>query len=230
MYCINCGVKLSNTEKVCPLCQTVVFHPEIALETAKKAYPACTPRERADTKALQSLLTMLWLLPAVLVFLCDWQIHGCVTWSGYVIGALGISYAAMILPLWFRKRNPVIFTPCTFAAIALYLLYINWQTGGSWFLSFAFPVTGGICVIVTAVVTLMRYVPKANLFIFGGATILLGAYMLLVEFLLNQTFHFPKFIGWSLYPLTVLTLVGGALLYLAISRPARELFERKFFI
>ncbi len=230
MYCISCGVRLADTEKVCPLCQTVVYPPDIAQAPQKKAYPAISPRERRDTKALQALLTILWLLPAVLVFLCDWQIHGSVTWSGYVIGALGITYVAVILPLWFRKRNPVIFTPCVFAAIALYLLYINWQTGGSWFLRFAFPVTGGICLIVTAVVTLMRYVPKGSLYIFGGATILLGAFMLLVEFLLNLTFGIPKFIGWSLYPLVVLTLLGCALIYLAISRPARELMERKFFI
>ncbi len=230
MYCINCGVKLADTEKVCPLCQTVVFHPEIILEPKKKPYPGGSPRERVDTKALQSLLTIFWLLPIAIVFLCDWQVHGRVSWSGYVIGALLLSYVALILPLWFRKANPVIFTPCTFAAIGLYLLYINWETGGNWFFSFALPVTGGICLIVTAVVTLMRYVPKGALYIFGGAFILLGGFMLLVEFLMNVTFGIPRFIGWSLYPLTVLTLLGAALIYLGISRTARELFERKFFI
>ena len=34
------------------------------------------------------------------------------------------------LPLWFRRPNPVIFVPVDFAAIGLYLLYINFATGG----------------------------------------------------------------------------------------------------
>ncbi len=230
MYCIHCGVKLSDTEKVCPLCQTRVFHPDLERLSAKPLYPEGTPKERTDTKAIQILLTILWLLPAILVYLVDWQIHESVTWSGYVIGALGLSYVSIILPLWFRKPNPVIFTPCGFGALAVYLLYINLKLNGSWFLSFAFPVTGGICLIVTAVVTLMRYVPKGRFFIFGGATIALGGFMLLVEFLLNLTFRIPKFVGWSLYPLVVLALLGGILIYLGISPQARETLERKFFI
>ncbi len=230
MYCINCGVKLSDTEKECPLCKTRVFHPDLDRLPGTPLYPDRLPRERKETKALSLLLTLLWLLPAILVFLVDRQIHGEVTWSGYVIGSLGLSYVALILPSWFKKANPVIFTPCSFAAIGLFLLYINWKTQGNWFLSFAFPVTGGICLIVTTVVTLMRYVPKGSFFIFGGAVIALGCFMLLVEFLINITFHIPKFSGWSFYPLTVLGLLGAALIYLGISRPAREMMERKFFI
>ena len=29
MYCIQCGVKLADTEKTCPLCATVVYHPQL---------------------------------------------------------------------------------------------------------------------------------------------------------------------------------------------------------
>ncbi len=230
MYCVNCGVKLGDSEKNCPLCGTVVFHPDISREPAPKLYPPSSPRERMDTKAIQTLLTILFLLPALLVFLCDRQINGEIVWSGYVIGALLLVYVALILPSWFKKPNPVIFTPCGFAALAVFLLYINFKTGGSWFLSFAFPVTGGICLIVTAVVVLMRYIPKGAFFIFGGSIIALGGFMVLVEFLMDYTFQIPKFLGWSFYPLVVLGLLGIFLIYLGISRPAREMMERKFFI
>ncbi len=230
MYCVNCGVKLADSEKSCPLCGTAVFHPDIIRQPGQKLYPTAGPRERVDTKAVQTLLTFLVVLPLLIVFLCDRQINGQITWSGYVIGALCLGYVCLILPSWFKKPNPVIFTPCGFAAAVLYLLYINLMTGGEWFLSFAFPVAGGIGLIVTAVVALMRYVPKGGLYIFGGAFIALGAFMLLVEFLLDYTFGIPKFLGWSFYPLVVLSLLGGYLIYLAISRPAREMMERKFFI
>lgn len=230
MYCVNCGVRLADTEKQCPLCGTIVFHPDITQEKAPKPYPASAPRERVDTKAVQTLLSILFLLPALLVVLCDWQISGEVTWSGYAVGALGLCYIAVVLPSWFKKPNPVIFTPCAFAALALYLLYINFKTGGAWFLTFALPVTGGVALIVTTVVTLMRYLPRGALFIFGGATMALGALVVLVEILLDITFSIPKFLGWSFYPLVVLGLIGAFLIYLGISRPAREMMERKFFI
>ena len=72
--------------------------------------------------------------------------------------------------------------------------------------------------------------PKGNLYTFGGALIAMGGFMLLIEWLINLTFGFPKFMGWSLYPLIVLVILGGLLIYLAINRNAREMLERKFFL
>jgi hypothetical protein len=97
-------------------------------------------------------------------------------------------------------------------------------------LSLAFPVVGGIGIIVCAVVTLMRYVPQGGLYIFGGAFIALGAFMPLVEFLVHLTFDISRHVYWSPYPLIILSLLGGLLIYLAISRSARETMERKLFI
>ena len=39
MYCINCGVKLSDTEKKCPLCGTEVYHPTLKQGDASPLYP-----------------------------------------------------------------------------------------------------------------------------------------------------------------------------------------------
>ena len=63
------------------------------------------------------ILTALFLIPILVVPLCDIQLNGDVTWSGYVTGALLLSYVMLILPLLFRKPNFVIFIPCDFAAI-----------------------------------------------------------------------------------------------------------------
>ena len=146
------------------------------------------------------------------------------------MGASLLLYEILILPLWFRKRNPVIFVPCAFVAMGLYLLYINWAIGGNWFMPFAFPVLGGIAVIVITTTVLMCYLKKGGLYIFGGAFIALGAMMPLLEFLLYYTFQLNKLVGWSFYPLVSLVLVGGLLIFLAICKPAREVMERKFFI
>lgn len=231
MYCIKCGVKLADTEKVCPLCATRVFHPELTQAQAHPLYPQDKlPPVQTRSKGPLAVVTALFLLPIFIVLLCDLQLGNGITWSGFVVGAVLTAYVMLILPCWFHKPNPVIFVACDFAAAILYLLYINCATGGHWFLTFAFPVAGGLGLLVTAVVALLKYVPKGALYILGGAFIALGGFMLLIEFLLDLTFSLGGFIGWSLYPLVVLALLGGVLIFLAANRPARETMERKLFL
>ena len=229
MYCIKCGVKLADTEKKCPLCNTIVCHPDFKQTAERPLYPSNKmPKNGSGSKALNGAVIILFFIPLLVCFFADLSLDGKIEWFGYVAGALMLSYVVFALPLWFKKPNPVIFVPCNFVAIALYLLYINFATGGSWFLSFAFPAVGGICLITCTVVTLMHYLHRGRLYILGGAFMALGVFMLLVEFLLKVTFGL-RFIGWSIYPLVVLLLFGGLLIYIAINNAAREMIERKLF-
>ena len=231
MFCIKCGVQLADTEKSCPLCGTVCFHPELPRPQAEPLYPkGRQPQPQFNPTGVMSALTILFLVPILITLLCDLRVNRAITWSGYVAGAILLTYELALLPGWFRKPNPVIFVPCDFAAAGLYLLYINLATGGNWFLSFAFPITGFVALVVTAVVVLRRYIRRGRLYVFGGAVLAMAGFMPLMEFLLVFTFPSIPFIGWYLYPLMVLGVVGGMLIFLAICRPARESMERKFFI
>lgn len=229
MYCVKCGVKLADTEKKCPLCHTVVYHPDFENKADRTLYPSNRlPKNTSGSKALNGAVIILFLIPLFVCFAADLHLDGHLEWFGYVAGALMLTYIAFALPMWFRKPNPVIFVPCSFAAAGVYLLYINLATGGAWFLSFAFPVLGGLCLITCTVVTLLYYLRRGRLYIIGGAFMGLGAFMLLIEYLMDVTFHL-RFVGWSVYPLCVLILFGGLLIYFAINRAAREIMERKLF-
>ncbi|MBQ8893093.1 MAG: hypothetical protein IJ043_01645 [Clostridia bacterium] len=231
MYCIKCGVQLADSETQCPLCRTRVFHPDLPCGGGEALYPKEKyPAARRRSFWPQAMLTAIFLLPLLTVLLCDLQFNGGVTWSGYVMGALVAAYAIFVLPTWFKRYYPVIFVPCSFGAAGLYLLYINLFTGGDWFLSFALPLVGGVGILVTAVVTLMVYLPRGRFYIFGGAFMALGIFMLPVELLMDVTFSAFNFMGWSFYPMVALVLLGGLLIFLGICRPARETMERKFFL
>ena len=231
MYCVNCGVKLADSEKACPLCGVVAFHPDISRPEGQRLYPAVEfKNQQVSPWGTLIIVTILFLLPLLSVLIADLQADREFSWSGYVIGALLVVYSTLVLPSWFKRPNPVIFTPIVFAMIALYLFYICFATGGSWFLSFALPVVGAIALICTTVITLLRYVRRGKLYIFGGAAIALGVFMPVMEHLLSITFQSITFIGWSYHPLLALVLLGGLLIFLAICRPARETMERKFFI
>ena len=229
MYCIKCGVKLAESEKKCPLCGTTVYHPELVPPSGEGMYPAGKfPQYRPGKGALGAVLIILFLIPLIVCFFADISFDGRLSWFGYVAGALAVSYVAFALPLWFKRPNPVIFVPCALAAAVLYLLYIGLATGGGWFLSFAFPISAVLGLIVCAAVTLLYYLRRGKLYVIGGALIALGLLTLLTEFLTGVAFGL-KFIGWSVYPLTVLALLGGLLIFLAINRAAREAVERKLF-
>ena len=231
MYCIKCGVKLADTEKRCPLCGTVPFHPDFPAKEGEYLYPPDRyPGQQVSRKGILGAVTILLMIPVLITLICDVSLHGRVTWSGYVMGAIGLAYVAAVLPNWFRRPNPVIFVPCGFAAVGLYVLYIDLATGGGWFLSFGLPVVGFVGALVTAVVTLTRYVRRGLLYIYGGALIALGAFLPVMELLMVYSFRLPGFTGWSLYPLVALALMGGAMIFLAICRPARETMERKMFL
>lgn len=231
MYCVNCGVKLADTETVCPLCETPVFHPDILRHPAEPLYPKDQlPAPQIRTRAALIIVTALFLLPMLICLQCDLLIKGGVTWSGYVIGGLLTAYVVCVLPQWFRRPNPVVFCAVDFVTIGLFLLYINFAVEGDWFLSFAFPVTGFVGVLATAVTALWRYVRRGLLYTIGGALMALGAFMPLMEYLLCITFAPIRFFGWSLYPLTALVILGGMLIFLAINRRARDKMERKFFL
>ena len=231
MYCINCGVKLSDTEKACPLCGTVPYHPDLARTEADSLYPKnkYPKTKKVSRVGIMIAVSAMTLLAMIIPVLCDLSIFSRFTWSVYVIGAVLMTYLSFILPFWFKKPNPVIFTSVFFLTSGLYLLLINGMTDGDWFLSFAFPTVAVMGLITVAVVTLTYYLKKGKLFIFGGAIILLGGYMPLMELFLSVTFSL-KFIWWSLYPMIPLVLLGCVLIFFGATPSARENVERRFFL
>lgn len=230
MYCINCGVKLCDTEKACPLCGTVPYHPDLSRTERVELYPDNRyPVSRASHLGLKVIVSTAFFLAFVIAFLCDIEITGKVTWSAYVMGAIVTSYISFVFPFWFKTPSPVIFVPISFLSVGLFVLFINMFTGGNWFLSFAFPVVGIIGTITITVVVLTTYIKRGWLYIFGAAIVLLGGFMPLVELFLSITFGI-KFIWWSLIPMSALIIVGGLVLFFAACPAARETVERKFFL
>lgn len=97
-------------------------------------------------------------------------------------------------------------------------------------MSFAFPVTGAIGLLVSAMVALTYYLHAGYLYIYGGGLILGGGLAVLIEFLLNLTFHVHQTFFWSFYPLAAGVILGLMLIVIAICKPLRESLRRKFFL
>ncbi len=232
MYCIKCGVELADSEARCPLCQTRVYHPDLDIVHGDGTYPVDNLRVKktVNVRGLLFLITVSMVALSCVLLLCDLKLNSAVIWSGYPVGGLWLAYAAVVLPFWFSRPNPVIFVPVWFACATAYLLYINLSVGGGWFMSFAFPTAGTIGLIVTAAVTLYKYLKRGYLYITGGLILALGASTMLIEFLIRITFKVGQGIPWSVYPVTVCFFVGMALIVIAICKPLRLTLQKKFFV
>ncbi|MCD8094551.1 MAG: DUF6320 domain-containing protein [Ruminococcus sp.] len=232
MYCVKCGCELADSEEKCPICGIRAYHPDVERTLSDPLYPdnPKTVRQSVSRFGAMFIVTSIFILGVLVSLICNISLSGEITWSGIVTGALILGYVLVILPIWFRSPNPVIFVPCDFAACTLYLLYIDIFTDGDWFLTFAFPTVGGSMIIVTAVLALCRYVRKGYLYIFGGAAILTGAQCVLMEFLINHTFEIYDKLVWSFYPFIVCLIIGLLLIIIAICPALRTTLEKKFFV
>ncbi len=227
MYCVKCGVELADSQRKCPLCDTPVYFPGL-VDDPERPYPPRISKEKVNPRGVLFIFSFIFFIGAIISVITDFSINGVITWAGYAVGGIVTAYVIFLLPSWFSHRHPAVFTPVDFGVMALFLAYINLATGGSWFLSFALPVTGVLGLIVCSVVILSHYLRCGYLYIAGGAIIALGGFSILIEWLSVVTFrHAPMFL-WSLYPAVTLVLIGIMLLVIAIVRPFRESLRRIF--
>ncbi len=227
MYCVKCGVRLQEGVNRCPLCGTPVWNPE-GVE-AENTYSERLPQHtRESTLPAAVALSILCVIAEAVVLTVCLHLYGELQWGVYAMGGIALFAVMLVLPLWFRRPNPEVFIPVNHAACALFLLMICLETGGSWFLSFAFPVTGISCLLSTALVCLLRHVKQGRTFIFGGFLLLLGGFTVLIEFFEHITFAAPMFL-WSLYSLVGFGAAGLFLLITGIIPSLRAVMEKLFF-
>ena len=228
MYCVKCGVRLTDDAERCPLCRTPVWKPDDPAPTApgwSDRYPT-PPKSRRYP--ILAFLTMLLAAVCLSTLIYCLRQRGGVSWSGYVMLGCALVYFSMIFPFWFEKRYPLIFVPLFFALTCGYLLYICLYNHGRWFLSFAFPVVMIAGVIATASVAVFRR-RRGRLLKTGVLLVLIGCSTMLIELFQAVTFHTPMF-TWSLYSTCAFSLMGLFLILSGLIPPWREYLERTFFL
>ena len=227
MYCANCGVKLADTEQRCPLCGTEAYHPDIERPEVAPLYPKdFIPKSVLSKTTIHIIIFTLFLIPIFVCLYADFYINRHITWSAYVLLSVLICYVIVVLPFWFRRPTPAVFVPLDFFLIGLLLQYINYATGGDWFLTLAFPLITYLGVIVTAASVLLYYLKKGHLYVIGAFFIAIGLYMDVIELFLMVTFK-VSFDGWSLYPMIPLVIIGLGMIAISISRNAKAILARK---
>jgi len=231
-YCVNCGVELSDSEKCCPLCHVEVINPKAPWEApVDRPYSrhVNTIMKRIDRGYLATLAGLLLFIPCIVTVLLDILSGDGLTWSAYVIGAVGIVYISVLLPFYFKKYHTLAFLSADFAAVALYLLLIERMGGGRWFLGLGLPLTAaaGICTIGLAFLFsrgLAMILAKI-----GVIMITIGLFLVCVEVLISLYAYGELRFAWSLYALIPCAALGAATLVLERRKKLKESIRRRLF-
>lgn len=231
-YCVNCGVELADSEKRCPLCHVEVVNPKAPWEEpAQRPYSrhVNTIMRRIDRGYLATLAGLLLFIPCVVTVLLDILSGNGLTWSAYVIGAVGLVYISVLLPFYFKRYHTVVFLSADFAAVALYLFLIESMGSGRWFLGLALPLTAtaGICTIGLAFLFTRGF--SMLLLKIGVIMITIGVFLVCVEILTSLYAYGAVRFAWSLYALIPCAALGAATLVLERRKKLKETIRRRLF-
>ena len=230
MYCVYCGVRLQDGVPECPLCHTKVQAVPLPEKPGESSYSDKYPKpEKQSGKFLVlGLITVILIAAALSCLIFCLKSQGRVGWSGIAALGMALFWVWVVLPFLFPRWRPMIFLPIDFLCLGGFLLYICASTGGNWFLSFAFPVTGIAAVLTLAGVAMMRYIVQGRLRLMSLLLIAIGLSFMLVEFFQHITFGTPMYV-WSLYCMSVFCLIGLFLFIASFIPPLRATLRRTFF-
>ena len=231
-YCVNCGVELDPTARVCPLCQTPVLNPRQPVDTA---LPPPFPSRREEVppvskKEVALLLTAMFASVAVCSGLLNLLLlRSGHAWSLYVIGAAVLLWIWLVpplllrgMPLWGRLGLDV-------CAVGVYLCMISIDLHGlDWYLGLALPIvlTGGALVVGLSFLLRGRSILGSIILLIGGTGLFIMSIELYVDRWLTGTYR-P---GWSLVVAIVCLSLVIPLLVVRCRPALRDEVRRRFHI
>ncbi|MCM1039890.1 MAG: DUF6320 domain-containing protein [Ruminococcus sp.] len=229
-YCVNCGVELEASLKVCPLCNTPVINPKHLQEENDIApYPASRGQvEVVKRKDLGLLLGVVLSATSITCLLLNLLVFKGTLWSFLAIGVC-ICLFVFAVPAVIYTRMPIYLSLLADGvAVGVYLYLITYLTASSdWFWRLALPIVVTVTILLEIFTLLARKLPfsvlTGSLYIFIEAPVLCVTLELLIR-------HFrgdPMYITWSAVVLTVCTIIDIALITIIAKKRLRNEVRRR---
>ena len=232
-YCVHCGVELAPTQSRCPLCGIQSIDPL----AESSVQPPCYPQKgfghelkRSARKAAGLVAALILLIPFLTVLACDLTLNGALTWSRFVLVVFPLIYALVIPGLMLRRNKAMAMVLITWPAATLTLYLLCLVTKGSWFVSFALPVSAALFLILAGLPLLARRLPGKPLTIAGSAFVCTGLLVVLLEARLNHSFFPANTLSWSFYSLIPCLLIGLVLFVIDASPALKQALHRRLFL
>lgn len=227
-YCVNCGVKLKNSEKKCPLCNTKVINPNNLDNEYEPVYSNRIENfKKINYKYLSKIIILVLMITSFLVLLVDYVCSKNITWSLYVV--VSILYLGTHLSFTVIK-NIYISLIIHLLSTELFMLFIAYMTSGMhWYLYLILPFIFIVWIYVMLVTYLIKR--KGNLLkrislclLFSGLTVI--AVEACIDLFRFNVINYK----WSLYAAFPITIISTLIFILSYSKRIVDEIKQRMFI
>lgn len=232
-YCVQCGVKLEQSLKSCPLCHTAVINPN-ELNTSNLSDgigPFATEKGEVEPMKKHDIglwLTLVFGSTAIACGILNLFVFDHSYWSIPAIGACIILWL-FFCPRMFFPQIPITLNLSVSAiSIIFYQLAITLMTENDrWFFEIALPITLVLMGLVALSGICYKYVAKSLLatvlYFFMDVGILSVVIEYHVDIFLGQGFH----VFWSAIVFSVCAVISVALIAILSMKRLRETVRKR---
>lgn len=229
-YCVNCGVELDDTAKVCALCNTPVYNPK-AKQICEAVPPF--PEEKGQVEVVKSkdlgiLLTVVMIATAVICGVLNALVFKESFWSLAVIGVCVIVWVIMIPAVIYTRQSIYVSLLYDGAAVCLYLWMISYMIQqDEWLYGLGLPIVVWCTLIIEAFTLCVRKLPKSILAVAFYSFTAIGIGIVGLEILIDWYLTEAIALTWSAIVLTICVIVDVALVTLLSRRRLRNAVRRR---
>ena len=228
-YCVNCGVKLKESEKVCPLCNTKVINPNNLKTEFIPAYSQNIEKtKKVNKKYLCFLITIILMGVTIITVLCNLIFTGNITWSIYVVASILFLNSKLSFVLFKNKFFPLFIDLLTTETLIYVIAYLN--NGLHWFYYLVCPFIFIIWIYII-LCTFVLSKKKYNLLRrFSVAFSFISVILLTIEMCVDMFKYEKIIINWSIYAVLPITIIGLILFIISYNRKLMDEIKQRMFI
>jgi hypothetical protein len=229
-YCVNCGVKLAQNINICPLCGVSVINPAKPIDLlAEKIYPQNREHPiRTFDRGLWIKIVTIVIVSLILVSMTLNRILNSsgIDWSIYVVSSLGLVWVWLISPFLFKHIITSRWIFIDILAVLGFLYIMEWLSPHKgWFLMLALPICSTFLALILSLVFLIRKKYIRQLQILAATFLVIGAFCVLINAIINLYNQSFLKLDWSL--LVLIPFTAFAIIAVLLQRRAWVVEELK---
>ncbi|MBR5577580.1 MAG: hypothetical protein IKW28_01140 [Lachnospiraceae bacterium] len=217
-YCVECGVRLDRSLKVCPLCCTPVINPNEVAENCNSVISAPFAAHKGEVEPMSKRDVGMWLSivlgsTALACGLLNLFVFQHNRWSIPVVGACILLWILFCPRMFFPKIPFSINLLGSGLSIIFYEYALTLLTKTDrWFFELCFPITL-ICLILFSILGILyHYISHSLLATALYLFIIVGIMCVFIEFNIHKFWGSPLKLSWSAIVFSVCAVISIALI------------------
>lgn len=228
-YCVNCGVELEASLKVCPLCHTKVINPQELGGRSDSPFPQQMGQvEKVKKKDLAILLSVVLIAASLTCGMLNLFVFQASSWSLLIIGGCAVLWVFCVPLVIYREISPYTALLLDGGAVGIYLFLLTFVSGNDgWFWKLALPIVFLVLCVLEAFALCIKKLPvtflTCLLYVVSAAALLCLGLEVLIDLFLYQQVS----LVWSAVVLTVCVILDITLITMLSLRRLRNAVRRR---